>query len=499
MLNVDLPKNKSSMIKVLGVGGGGSNAVNHMYKQGIKDVDFIICNTDIQALEISPVPVKIQIGEKGLGAGSKPEVGKAAALEQLDSFKEILEKNTEMLFITAGMGGGTGTGAAPVIAELAREMGILTIGIVTIPFSFEGRRRKEQAEVGLEALRKNVDALLIISNDKLREIYGNLKITDAFNKADDVLTTAAKGIAEIITVVAHVNVDLQDIKTVMTNSGTAILGSAIAEGENRAINAVEEALSSPLLNDNHIEGAENILLYLSYGEEELTMDEISDVTDYIQDETGNTAEVIWGMGEDSSLGNSIKVTLIATGFNKEKEEVGEQKEETKIIIPLDSGKIINDEIESTIENSKSSTEEVQTISLKVEGSPDIEPISTNLFPEEEMEVHTFTEEVEDEEVDVNSISSPTLIRKKENIPSKTENEVPMDDARTYGFEKRLNELSMNFNSNLAEMEQIPAYMRKEVELKEAASSDESEISKTYLDDSDGNIKTRNTYLHDNVD
>ena len=493
MLNVDLPKNKSSMIKVLGVGGGGSNAVNHMYKQGIKDVDFIICNTDIQALEISPVPVKIQIGEKGLGAGSKPEVGKAAALEQVDDFKEILEKNTEMLFITAGMGGGTGTGAAPVIAELAREMGILTIAIVTIPFSFEGRRRKEQAQVGLEALRKNVDALLIISNDKLREIYGNLKITDAFNKADDVLTTAAKGIAEIITVVAHVNVDLQDIKTVMTNSGTAILGSAVAEGENRAINAVEEALSSPLLNDNHIEGAENILLYLSYGEEELTMDEISDVTDYIQDETGNTAEVIWGMGEDSSLGNSIKVTLIATGFNKEKNEVPEQKEETKIIIPLDSGKIINDEIEST----KVNTEEVQTISLKVEENSDIEPTSTSLFEEEEIEEQTFTEG--NEEVDVNSISSPTLIRKKENIPSKTEDEVPMDDARTYGFEKRLNELSMNFNSNLAEMEQIPAYMRKEIELKEASSSDESEISKTYLDDTDGNIKTRNTYLHDNVD
>ncbi len=496
MLNVDLPKNKSSMIKVLGVGGGGSNAVNHMYKQGIKDVDFIICNTDIQALEISPVPVKIQIGEKGLGAGSKPEVGKAAALEQLDDFREILEKNTEMLFITAGMGGGTGTGAAPVIAELAREMGILTIGIVTIPFSFEGRRRKEQAEVGLEALRKNVDALLIISNDKLREIYGNLKITDAFNKADDVLTTAAKGIAEIITVVAHVNVDLQDIKTVMTNSGTAILGSAIAEGENRAINAVEEALSSPLLNDNHIEGAENILLYLSYGEEELTMDEISDVTDYIQDETGNTAEVIWGMGEDASLGSSIKVTLIATGFNKDTEVITEQKEETKIIIPLDGGKITDDKIENT-ENTNVSTEEVQTISLKVENNTDIEPISNNLFLEEEIETNTFTNE--DNDIDISSISSPTLIRKKENIPSKTENEAPMDDARTYGFEKRLNELSMNFNSNLAEMEQIPAYMRKEVELKEASSSDDSEVSKTYLDDTDGNIKTRNTYLHDNVD
>ncbi len=318
-MKFNLPKDQASIIKVIGVGGGGSNAVNHMYNQGITGVDFIICNTDAQALELSPIPNKIQLGTtltEGLGAGANPEVGKNAAIEDIDNIKKILENNTKMVFITAGMGGGTGTGAAPVIAKVAREMGILTVGIVTIPFSFEGRRRKQQAEEGLEQLRQNVDTLLIINNDKLRMMHGNLKMGEAFSKADDILTVAAKGIAEIITVAGYINVDFEDVKTVMKDGGTAIMGSATAEGENRAIEAVTRAISSPLLNDNEIEGANYILLNITSGEDEITMDEIDDITDYIQNEAGYTAELIWGNGLDESLGNKVSVTVIATGFGK---------------------------------------------------------------------------------------------------------------------------------------------------------------------------------------
>ena len=279
-MEFDLPKDQSSIIKVIGVGGGGSNAVNHMYKQGITGVDFMICNTDQQALDLSPVPNKIQLGAtltEGRGAGSNPEVGKNAAIENVDELKDILEKNTQMVFITAGMGGGTGTGAAPIIAQTAREMGILTVGIVTIPFTFEGRRRKLQADEGLAQLRENVDTLLIICNDKLREMHGNLKISEAFSKADDILTVAAKGIAEIITVAGYINVDFEDVKTVMKDGGTAIMGSAAAEGESRATKAVSQALASPLLNDNDITGANYILLNITSGDEEVSMDEIDEI------------------------------------------------------------------------------------------------------------------------------------------------------------------------------------------------------------------------------
>ncbi len=316
-MKFDLPKDQASIIKVIGVGGGGSNAVNHMYNQGINGVDFVICNTDAQALALSPIPNKIQLGTtltEGLGAGANPEVGKNAAIEDIENVKNILQNNTKMVFITAGMGGGTGTGAAPVIAQLARELGILTVGIVTIPFSFEGRRRKQQAEDGLEALRKHVDTLLIINNDKLRMIHGNLKMGECFSKADDILTIAAKGIAEIITVAGYINVDFEDVKTVMKDGGTAIMGSASAEGENRAIQAVTKALESPLLNDNEIKGANFILLNVTSGEEEITMDEIDEITDYIQKQAGYTAELIWGNGTDLSLGNKVSVTVIATGF-----------------------------------------------------------------------------------------------------------------------------------------------------------------------------------------
>lgn len=316
-MEFDLPKENSSIIKVIGVGGGGSNAVNHMYNQGIIGVDFIVCNTDKQALDISPVPYKIQLGPSltdGRGAGSIPEIGKNAAVENIDEIRDLLSNNTKMVFVTAGMGGGTGTGAAPVIAGIAKEMGILTVGIVTVPFSFEGRKRRQQAEDGLDQMRRSVDALLIINNERLREVTGNLTIGNAFAQADDVLTVAAKGIAEVISVTGIINTDLNDVNTVMRNSGVAIMGSAKAEGDDRAIVAVKQALSSPLLNDNEIIGANYVLLNVTYGDAEITMDEMSEITDYIQDEAGSTAEIIFGHGYDASLGDKLSVTVIATGF-----------------------------------------------------------------------------------------------------------------------------------------------------------------------------------------
>jgi len=323
IMNFNLPKEEGSIIKVIGVGGGGSNAVNHMYRQGIRGVDFVVCNTDQQALDMSPVPKKIALGSsltEGRGAGAQAEVGRNAAIENLDDVRAVLENNTKMVFITAGMGGGTGTGAAPVIAEVAKELGILTVAIVTIPFQFEGKKRKLQADSGLEELKKHVDTVLVISNDKLREMYGNLKLSEAFDHADDVLTIAAKGIAEIITVEGYVNVDFEDVRTVMTNSGVAIMGSAITSGQDRAIKAVTQALASPLLNDNNIYGARNILLYISSGSEEVTMDEVSEITDYIQEEAGMDADVIWGNGYDETLGDQLALTIIATGFTGEKLE-----------------------------------------------------------------------------------------------------------------------------------------------------------------------------------
>jgi len=316
-IKFDMPKEQSSIIKVIGVGGGGSNAVNHMFHQGIKGVDFVVCNTDQQALDRSPVPKKIALGAnltEGRGAGSIPDVGKNAALENINELKEVLSPQTKMVFITAGMGGGTGTGAAPVIARAAKESGILTVGIVTIPFQFEGKKRKSQADNGLEELKQSVDTLLVISNEKLREMYGNLKLGEAFAQADNILTIAAKGIAEIITVSGYVNVDFEDVRTVMKDSGAAIMGSASASGPDRAVKAVETALASPLLNDNKIEGASNILLYINSGTDEITMDEVTEITDYIQNEAGLTAEIIWGNGYDEALGDSITVTVIATGF-----------------------------------------------------------------------------------------------------------------------------------------------------------------------------------------
>ncbi len=337
-ISFDLPKNQSNVIKVIGVGGGGSNAINHMFKQGIKGVDFIICNTDSQALANSPVPNKIQLGvhlTEGLGAGANPEVGQQSAIESIEEIEKMLDTNTKMIFITAGMGGGTGTGAAPVIAQLAKERDILTVGIVTIPFQFEGKVRQEQALQGVERLRKQVDSLIVINNNKLREVYGNLGFKAGFSKADEVLATASRGIAEVITHHYTQNIDLKDAKTVLSNSGTAIMGSAVASGDDRAKIAIKSALDSPLLNDNKITGARNVLLLIVSGSQEITIDEIGEINDFIQTEAGFNANIIMGVGEDDSLEDSVSVTIIATGFNAEQQHEIVNTEPNKIIHSLE--------------------------------------------------------------------------------------------------------------------------------------------------------------------
>jgi cell division protein FtsZ len=339
-ISFDLPKNQSNVIKVIGVGGGGSNAINHMFKQGIKGVDFVVCNTDSQALQNSPVPNKIQLGvdlTEGLGAGANPEVGQQSALESIEDIEKMLDTNTKMIFITAGMGGGTGTGAAPVIAQLAKERDILTVGIVTIPFQFEGKVRSEQALSGVERLRKQVDSLIVINNNKLREVYGNLGFKAGFSKADEVLATASRGIAEVITHHYTQNIDLKDAKTVLSNSGTAIMGSAVASGDNRAKDAIVDALDSPLLNDNKISGAKNVLLLIVSGTSEITIDEIGEINDHIQAEAGYNANIIMGVGEDESLGDAVAVTIIATGFNVEQQNEIVNTEPKKIIHALEEG------------------------------------------------------------------------------------------------------------------------------------------------------------------
>ena len=337
-LPFDLPKNKSNVIKVIGVGGGGSNAINYMHSKGIKGVDFVVCNTDSQALENSKVENKIQLGislTEGLGAGANPEIGEKAAVESFDDLKKMLETNTKMVFITAGMGGGTGTGAAPVISKLAKEMDILTVGIVTMPFQFEGKIREEQAKNGIDKLKNEVDALIVINNNKLRDIYGNLGFKEGFAKADEVLATASKGIAEVITHHYTQNIDLKDAKTVLSNSGNAIMGSSTASGSKRSIEAISSALDSPLLNDNRIDGAKNVLLLIVSGKEEITIDEIGLINDYIQEKAGHGANIIMGVGEDLSLENSISVTVIATGFDPNQQEEIINSDPKKIIHNLD--------------------------------------------------------------------------------------------------------------------------------------------------------------------
>lgn len=432
MLNFDQPSNEfNSIIKVVGVGGGGSNAVNHMFRLGISGVDFIVCNTDIQALQVSPVPHKVQLGAtltEGLGAGSVPEVGRNAAIESINEIREMLSQNTKMVFITAGMGGGTGTGAAPVIAQVAKELGILTVGIITIPFAFEGKKRRTQADSGLEELKNTVDTLLIISNEKLREIHGNLKLTEAFAKADDVLTTAAKSIAEIIDMTLHINVDFNDIRTVMHESGVAIMGSSAASGEGRAIKAVEQALSSPLLNDNNITGARYVLLNVTSGKEELSMDELGEITDYIQEAAGQTAEIIQGYGVDPNLTEDVKVTIIATGFqSKNAGGIAASRPEVKKIMLVDDAPAVQQVVEAVVtpqaETPVVKVEEVEhklyeEPYLKAEGPVvssietvkiDLEILNNNEVEEDKSYLEEFTLRVEDEIKETRSVEETPVI------------------------------------------------------------------------------------------
>lgn len=598
MMQFNLPKNESSIIKVIGVGGGGSNAVNHMFQQGIAGVDFYICNTDQQALDASPIPNKIQLGKSltdGRGAGSVAEVGRNAALENIDEVVEVLQNNTKMVFITAGMGGGTGTGAAPIIAKKAKEMGILTVGIVTIPFAFEGKKRKNQADEGMEQLKDNVDTLLVICNDKLREIYGNLSLKAAFAKADDILTSAAKGIAEIITVTGYVNVDFEDVRTVMSNSGRAIMGSATAEGEDRAIQAVQQALSSPLLNDNNIEGANYILLNITSGQEEVLMDEISVITDYIQDEAGLSADIIWGNGTDDTLGDKICVTIIATGFGEKKTIVNtgiEKKEERKVFelksdpipapaptpvatpvvepvvatpvvsvpevsipepVKMEETPVVNETpvVEEKVEEPVASTpltfewevstestflenettetvemEQQETITMEVvkDNASDldlpegwevkrVEPVEQTPVSETPVRHRLFDDEAMDASYDEDEVATAAPV-------SSSVTSSPMENYDSTPFTRELDEeenmrraqeriarlkafsTKMKSPSGITDLENEPAYMRKNINLSSVTHSSESDISRYTLsegDDKNTEIRSNNTFLHDNVD
>ncbi|MDC6384289.1 cell division protein FtsZ [Flagellimonas taeanensis] len=397
----DLPKNKSNVIKVIGVGGGGSNAINHMFQAGINGVDFVICNTDAQALQNSSVPNKIQLGvslTEGLGAGANPDVGEQAALESMEEIKGMLGHNTKMAFITAGMGGGTGTGAAPILAKLAKELDILTVGIVTIPFQFEGAMRNKQAQLGIEKLRANVDSLIVINNNKLREVYGNLGFKAGFSKADEVLATAARGIAEVITHHYTQNIDLRDAKTVLSNSGTAIMGSAVASGSARATEAIMKALDSPLLNDNKINGAKNVLLLIVSGSQEITIDEIGEINDHIQIEAGHGANIIMGVGEDENLGEAIAVTVIATGFNVDQQDNIVNTESKKVFYTLEDEQTAQQDL---------TPEATAVREMRVEKAPIVEP-----EPEPTVVKHTLEmkeEEVEERSVPKAKMQEPDLV------------------------------------------------------------------------------------------
>ncbi|HEY8400805.1 MAG TPA: cell division protein FtsZ [Cytophagaceae bacterium] len=500
----ELPSHHKSIIKVIGVGGGGSNAVNHMYNQGIKDVEFVVCNTDAQALKSSPVPTKLQIGVNltdGLGAGANPEKGKNAALESKEEIREYLSNNTRMLFITAGMGGGTGTGAAPVIAKVARELDILTVGIVTAPFSFEGKRKRMQAEAGIAELKQYCDTLLIILNDKLREIYGNLSIREAFAEADNVLTTAAKSIAEIITVTSDVNVDFEDVKTVMKDSGAAVMGSATTRGENRARRAAEEAMSSPLLNNTDIHGAKKILLSISFGEDaELTMDELTEITDFIEEKAGDNADMIFGQGVDPSLGDAVRVTVIATGFEA-KETLPSSK---KTIIDLESEKkiAVSGEPEIVINNPVNTyTFEVEKPVAKAE--PEVKKeekvyyFQPKLSFEDDAQKKVQPESTKEVQQETPVSYNPPVINN--NIIDEEKRNLLLEQSRERI--KKLKGLSSNLNMNPEEFKEkleVPAYMRKNVDLKEQPHSSERNVSRFNLND-ENEILGNNKFLHDNVD
>ena len=568
-LKFEMLKEQSSIIKVIGVGGGGGNAVNHMYKQGISGVDFIICNTDAQALELSPIPNKVQLGTsltEGMGAGSDPDVGENSAIESIDEIKAMLGGNTKMLFITAGMGGGTGTGASPVLAKAAKELGILTVAIVTTPFAFEGKRRKSQAEDGLSELQKYVDSYLVISNDRLREIFGNLTMAAAFAQADDILTTAAKGIAEIITIPGYVNVDFKDVRTVMCDSGVAIMGNAKAEGEDRAKKAVVGALASPLLKDSEIEGARYILLNITSGTSEVTMDEVSIITDYIQDKAGMTADLIWGNCTDETLGEQLSVTIIATGFQTMEERIQEKSNE-RIAIPLESveesqpARSVNQFIQR--EDAHIKTEEKKAVDEQavVQDTRPIvkpEPGPTDLFSsygkpqtkEQTIIKHNLIEDSAEEDTEESALdeelpefqvkTSDTefhfeigavndQIEEADSVVEKDDSsdiDAPIETAHApveataadpsaddASIEEQLQKakerimrlrdlgIKLRSASGLQEIENEPAYKRKQMALENTPHSSESQVSRFTLskDEDQTDIRPNNSFLHDNVD
>ena len=539
MIEFDIPKDKSSIIKVFGVGGGGSNAVTHMYEQGIAGVNYVICNTDNQALELSSVPNKIQLGSslrEGLGAGNKPEIGREATEEAIDKLEEVLQANTKMIFITAGMGGGTGTGGAPVVARLAKDMGILTVGIVTTPFSFEGKKRLTQANAGIDELKEEVDALLVISNDKLREIHGNLKINEAFGKADDILTVAAKGIAEIITKTGYINVDFEDVNTVMRDSGVALMGIGLASGEQRAIHAVEEAMSSPLLNDNNITGARSVLLNISYGSEGLEMDEMADITDYIteaiQIESDN---LIWGLSEDDDLTDEVRVTLIATGFESNAQRKKREQQSKRVIHTLNSEdekmqskeenrradqskpylrSEQNDEVAEDRDNStKQFTFEFEPISN--DDQKEQEPDSELSFDEESAKEFYAAEEVDNEPVsNASPVSEPFRLPQTSDNKSEEHKQNTPQQQQTNKFAEREQVIQKELNSKLKRLQSfnvrpvqskdedyVPAYKRKNIEIDTTPRSGNENVSRYSLGESgeDGFQFGKNSYLHDNVD
>ena len=595
-LPFDLPKNQSNVIKVIGVGGGGSNAINYMHSKGIKGVDFVVCNTDSQALENSRVENKIQLGislTEGLGAGANPEIGEKAAVESFDDLKKMLETNTKMVFITAGMGGGTGTGAAPVISKLAKEMDILTVGIVTMPFQFEGKIREQQAKTGIEKLRKEVDALIVINNNNLRDIYGNLGFKEGFAKADEVLATASRGIAEVITHHYTQNIDLKDAKTVLSNSGNAIMGSSTAAGSKRSIEAISSALDSPLLNDNRINGAKNVLLLIVSGKEEITIDEIGLINDYIQEKAGHGANIIMGVGEDLNLENSISVTVIATGFDPNQQDEIIHTDPKKIIHNLDDNsghvhnlssninldkkdslqfdyasdsidfKNTNSEIENLVNaellndidvdceevNLKISEDEIEITDVQVNinkievvSPEELKPVDQVSFDfdmplkkhiiDSDKIIHELIEDVneievnspvhiipvtevnginanksgiDDYEIDIKSVEPSSL---NLNIDNKEMVLNPLNSSIADGLSKRteerkikLKEYNYNFTkaNNIKSMENEPAFKRAGVSLDDI---DQFKPSRSVVsEDSNGeiNLRTNNSFLHDNVD
>jgi len=543
----DLPKNQKSIIKVIGVGGGGSNAVNHMYGLGIKDVEFVVVNTDAQALKSSPVPLRLQLGAnltEGLGAGANPEQGRCAALESEEEIRELLADNTKMVFITAGMGGGTGTGAAPIVAKIAKELNILTVGIVTAPFMFEGKKKMAVAQAGIESLRENCDTVLVILNDKLREIYGNLAIRTAFSKADDILSTAARSIAEIITIHQDVNVDFEDVKTVMKDAGAAVMGSATEEGEGRAIRAAGSAISSPLLNNVDIKGAQKILLSIMSGEEEeLSMDELSDITEYIQEKAGDNAEVIFGQGIDPELGRAIRVTVIATGFEMDRlanvplttattapvsafstpvaaapaPTPSPAPEQVKTVIDLDSGKSAQVKEEPIAEGSTFTFSfpkaPVAVVTPVVEEEEKEELFSFDLQPVAEAPVMEEPQQVEEKVVhDLYQEGEAPVAAAPVESDELQQPSAPVFATDYYEqmkmkaiqraherFEKLKGGRALTTASDdLTEKMVVPAYQRKNVILNEPQHSSESSLSRFNLSE-ENEILGNNRFLHDNVD